>query len=153
MYDSYVSFGVIDASSPFDVPPTAQGYPDDPQHPCRLYGVGITQKSSNRYAPPMPRLTKTPNLMMATLWVDWLRAERIGASVQREYLRSAAGELPPDQCLPEVWIDDPSQEAKAHELLHILRHVPQRRWLCSCGERIVGGFEQCWNCGAMMPSK
>jgi hypothetical protein len=29
---------------------------------------------------------------LATLWVDWLKAEGIGASVQREYLRSAAGE-------------------------------------------------------------
>ena len=99
----------------------------------------------------MPRLTQAPNLVMATLWADWLRAEGIGASVQREYLRSAAGELPPDQCLPEVWIDDASQGAEALELLHHLRHVPQRRWRCSCGERVVGGFEQCWNCGAMMP--
>ena len=100
----------------------------------------------------MPRLTQAPNLVMATLWVDWLKAEGVGASVQREYLRSAAGELPPDECLPEVWIDDPSQEAKAFELLYFLRHVPQRRWRCSCGERVVGGFEQCWNCGAMMPT-
>jgi hypothetical protein len=54
----------------------------------------------------MPRLVQAPNLVMATLWVDWLKAEGIGASVQREFLRSAAGELPPDQCLPEVWIED-----------------------------------------------
>ena len=73
--------------------------------------------------------------------------------MQREYLRSAAGELPADECLPEVWIQDPSQEAQALELLRHLRHVPQRRWVCSCGERVEGGFEQCWNCGAMMPSK
>ena len=100
----------------------------------------------------MRRLTQAPNLVMATLWVDWLKAEGIDASVQREYLRSAAGELPPDQCLPEVWIQDPGQEAMARELLHLLRHVPQRRWLCSCGERVVGGFEQCWSYGAMMVS-
>ena len=24
-------------------------------------------------------------------------------------------------------------------------------WRCVCGEQVVGGFEQCWNCGAMMP--
>lgn len=35
--------------------------------------------------------------------------------MQRDGLRSAAGELPPDQCLPEVWIDDPRQEAQARE--------------------------------------
>jgi len=89
---------------------------------------------------------------MATLWVDWLRAKGINASVQREYLRSAAGELPPDQCLPEVWIDDPSQEMQARDLLRILRRTRQRRWQCTCGELVEGGFEECWKCGKMMPS-
>ena len=101
----------------------------------------------------MQRLVQAPNLVMATLWVDWLKAEGIGASIQREYLRSAAGELPPDQCLPEVWIGDPRQEAQARELLRLLRHAKQRLWRCICGELVEGGFEQCWNCGEMMPSK
>jgi hypothetical protein len=100
----------------------------------------------------MPRLTQAPNLFMATLWADWLRTEGIDASVQREFLRSAAGELPPDQCQPEVWIKDPLQEARAHALLRLLRHARQHRWLCPCGELVEGGFEQCWNCGAMMPA-
>ena len=106
-----------------------------------------------RYAPTMLRLIQAPNLVLATLWADWLRAEGIDASVQREYLRSAAGELPPDQCLHEVWIDDPLQEARARELLNLLRRPRQRRWHCVCGERVEGGFEQCWNCGQMMPEE
>ena len=69
-------------------------------------------------------------------WVDWLRAEGIGATVQREFLRSASGEMPPDQCLPEVWIDDGDHTDQALELLRILRHAPQRRWICSCGELV-----------------
>jgi len=99
----------------------------------------------------MLRLTQAPNLAIATLWADALSAEGVQASVQRQYLSSVAGELPPDQCLPEVWINHPPQEAKARELLHHLQHVPQRRWQCACGERVEGGFEQCWNCGALMP--
>src|SRR5665647_284721 len=99
----------------------------------------------------MPRLTQAPNLVIATLWVDALKADGIDASVQRQYLGSAAGELPPDQCLPEVWIGHPTQEARARELLYDLQHVPQRRWVCNCGELVGGGFEQCWNCSAMMP--
>ncbi|MDU7586968.1 MAG: DUF2007 domain-containing protein, partial [Acidovorax sp.] len=32
------------------------------------------------------------------------------------------------------------------------QHLPQRQWRChACGEAIEGGFEQCWNCGALMP--
>lgn len=85
----------------------------------------------------MPRLTQAPNLIMATLWSDWLRAEGIDASVQREYLRSAAGELPPDQCLPEVWIQDASQATRAREVLRHLQRVPQRRWVCACGQRTL----------------
>ena len=99
----------------------------------------------------MPRLTQAPNLAIATLWADALASEGIATSVQRQYLSSAAGELPPDQCLPEVWINDAAQEAQARELLYHLQHVPQHRWQCGCGELVEGGFEQCWACGAWMP--
>lgn len=98
------------------------------------------------------RLTQAPNLAIATLWADALRVEGIEAGVQREYLAGVAGELPPDQCLPEVWISHPEQESRARELLHDLQHVPQRRWMCGCGELVEGGFEQCWNCLALMPA-
>ena len=99
----------------------------------------------------MPRLTQAPNLAIATLWADALVAEGIAANVQRQYLAGIAGEMPPDQCLPEVWFQNPAQEARARELLYDLQHVPQRRWHCTCGELVEGGFEQCWNCAALMP--
>ena len=99
----------------------------------------------------MQRLTQAPNLAIATLWVDALAVEGINSSVQRQYLSGAAGELPPDQCLPEIWIHFPAQEARAREVLHNLQNVPQHRWLCACGELVEGGFEQCWNCAAWMP--
>lgn len=99
----------------------------------------------------MLRLTQAPNLAIATLWADALAAEGIAASVQRQYLAGVAGQLPPDQCLPEVWIDHPAQEARAQTLLFDLQHIPQHRWFCTCGELVEGGFEQCWSCGAFMP--
>ncbi len=99
----------------------------------------------------MLRLTQAPNLAIATLWADALCNEGIEANVQRQFLVGVAGELPPDQCLPEVWIRHAQQEARARDLLHHLQHVPQRRWLCQCGELVEGGFEQCWNCQALMP--
>lgn len=99
----------------------------------------------------MRKLTQAPNLFMATLWADALEAEGITASVQRQFLSGVAGELPPDQCLPEVWIQEAAQEARARELLYQLQHVPQRRWQCACGELVEGGFDQCWACGVWMP--
>lgn len=100
---------------------------------------------------PMLRLTQAPNFAIATLWADCLEREGIATSVQRQYLAGGIGELPPDQCSPEIWLTDPAQAARARELLHALQNVPQRRWRCVCGELVEGGFEQCWQCGTLMP--
>ena len=100
----------------------------------------------------MLRLTKAPNIAIAALWVDVLRQAGIEAAMQRYYLGAAAGELPPDQCLPEVWLIHDHQEAQAHALLRDLSRVPQRRWVCRCGELVEGGFEECWKCGLPMPA-
>lgn len=99
----------------------------------------------------MRRLAQAPNLAIATLWADALRAQGVSASIQREFLAAAAGQLPPDQCLPEVWVDEDEHFERAEQLLAELRQPLQRRWHCVCGELVEGGFEQCWRCGAMMP--
>jgi len=99
----------------------------------------------------MLRLTQAPNIAIATLWVDTLREAGIVATVQRQHLLAAAGHLPPDQCLPEIWLDHAEQLNAARDLLRDLQHVPQRHWHCACGEEVEGGFEQCWQCGRLMP--
>ena len=43
------------------------------------------------------------------------------------------------------------QEAEARALLRDLRKCRSGAGVCACGELMEGGFEQCWNCGAMMP--
>ncbi len=53
----------------------------------------------------MLRLTQAPNIAIATLWADLLCEAGMTASVQRQYLGAAAGHLPPDECLPEIWLD------------------------------------------------
>lgn len=100
----------------------------------------------------MLRLTHAPNIAIAALWADALQQAGMPASVQRYYLGGVAGELPPDQCQPEIWLTHAEHEARARELLHSLQNMPQRRWLCVCGETVEGGFEQCWNCGTDMPA-
>jgi hypothetical protein len=100
----------------------------------------------------MRRLVTAPNLALATLWSDMLRQAGFDTSVQRAYTSSIAGELPPDQCLPEVWVMDDAQYAPAQALLAELRHAPYRVWVCpACHEQVEGPFDQCWNCGASMP--
>jgi hypothetical protein len=99
----------------------------------------------------MRRLAQAPNIAIAALWADALCQAGITASVQRYYLGAAAGELPPDQCLPEVWLLDDGQHDRALALLHALTHRPQRHWRCACGETVEGGFDHCWQCGMPMP--
>ena len=101
----------------------------------------------------MRRLTRAPNAAIAQIWADLLCEAGFPATVQRQFLSSVAGELPPDQRLPESWLRPDEHHAAARALLDELARVPQRRWLCAqCGEQIEGGFEQCWACGALMPS-
>jgi len=101
----------------------------------------------------MRRLAQAPNLAIATLWSDWLVQAGVDATVQRAYASGIAGEIPPDQSLPEVWVMDDAHWDRAVQLLNELRSPRQHLWVCrACHERIDGAFEQCWNCGAMMPA-
>ncbi len=101
----------------------------------------------------MKRLTTAPNLALATLWADLLSHAGVPTTVQRQYASSIAGEVPPDQTLPELWVRNDEQLEPARVLLDQLRHPPQRRWACpGCHEVIDGPFEQCWQCGGLMPA-
>ncbi|HKX96046.1 MAG TPA: DUF2007 domain-containing protein [Methylibium sp.] len=101
----------------------------------------------------MKRLTQAPNLAIATIWADLLREAGIAVTLQRVFASGLAGEIPPDQALPELWLQHDEQFARARTLLDELASAPQRSWLCArCGERVEGPFEECWNCGAPMPA-
>jgi hypothetical protein len=69
----------------------------------------------------MLRLARAPNIAIASLWVDLLRQAGFDACLNRYFLGAAAGELPPDQCLPEVWLVDVAQEAAARDMLRQLQ--------------------------------
>ena len=98
----------------------------------------------------MKRLLQAPNLALATLWADMLDNAGVPATVQRAYASGIAGEIPPDQSLPEVWVQDAEQHAQAQALMQAWQQVPHQRWVCAhCDELVEGPFEQCWNCGAM----
>ena len=100
----------------------------------------------------MKRLLQAPNMFLATLWADQLSGAGLPASVQRAYTSSIAGEMPPDQCLPEVWVTDDDDHAPAKALLAAWQDTPEQRWHCTgCDEIVEGPFEQCWNCGAWRP--
>jgi hypothetical protein len=66
-------------------------------------------------------------------------------------LISAAGQLPPTECWPELWVVDDDKASRARSILKKtmapLASV-KKSWTCSgCGEKIEGQFSECWNCG------
>jgi hypothetical protein len=100
----------------------------------------------------MKRLAQAPNLAIATLWADVLCGAGVAVTVQRAFASGIAGDIPPDQAGPELWLDDEAQQPLALQLLHSLQHPPERRWACrGCDEVIDGPFDHCWACGSPMP--
>jgi hypothetical protein len=66
-------------------------------------------------------------------------------------LSSAAGELPPIECWPELWITNDEKLARAkaviRKTLAPLESV-KKPWRCAgCGEELEGQFTECWKCG------
>jgi hypothetical protein len=66
-------------------------------------------------------------------------------------LSSAAGELPPIECWPELWVVDDHRHAEAEAILKKtlapLKSV-KKSWHCAgCEEEIEGQFSECWKCG------
>jgi hypothetical protein len=65
-------------------------------------------------------------------------------------LACAAGELPPIECWPELWVEDAQHgeaEAILKKTLAPLKSV-KKPWKCDdCGEEIEGQFTECWKCG------
>jgi hypothetical protein len=72
--------------------------------------------------------------------------------VTRKYdLSSGAGELPPTECWPELWIVNEQRFNEAESILKktLAPLKPVRKpWRCGgCGESIEGQFTECWKCG------
>ena len=68
-----------------------------------------------------------------------------------EYLTGVAGEVPPIECWPEIWVVEDSQYDYARKIIETAlnsKDSPSQPWKCSgCGEEIDGQFTECWSCG------
>jgi hypothetical protein len=83
-----------------------------------------------------------------------LGARGIPYVVRNQFLSGAAGELPPAECWPEVWvIEDADLPAARRVLDGLMAEAPaEGAWRCpDCGECVAPAFELCWRCGAARP--
>ena len=88
-----------------------------------------------------------------------LEANHIACITRNDFLAGAAGELPPTECWPEIWVLENFQDTKARDLVDAFidadptrQHESLPPWVCSgCGERVDAPFTQCWRCGFERP--
>jgi len=74
----------------------------------------------------------------------------IRCEVRNDIMSSAAGEVPPTEVWPEVWVVREVDYEKAERLIHESLHVNSQAtsWLCRhCQETNAPSFELCWQCG------
>jgi hypothetical protein len=97
------------------------------------------------------KIYSSQSLMMVTFVKDVLKSHRIRCMVKNELLAGGAGELPPIECWPELWIIDDHQYEWARGLVRTTLDAgdhDRQSWQCRyCGELLEGQFAQCWRCG------
>ena len=94
----------------------------------------------------MKKIFASNDISMVGLYKSILEANGIVCIVKNYFLTSGIGDLPANECVPELWImeDNKLEEAKA-----LLTTEKNTAWKCACGEDIAGQFAQCWKCGKL----
>jgi hypothetical protein len=95
-------------------------------------------------------LYSSSNALMVNHLRNLLESAGVVCRMKNEFLYSAAGELPPTEAWPELWVaetDLAAAQAVIDEALSDKSALPH--WQCrECGEWIEGQFSACWRCGA-----
>ena len=99
----------------------------------------------------MKRIHSAMDPLMVSHLKNVLATFGIKCVMKKMDLISAAGQLPPTECWPELWVVEDEKVVKAKAILKKtlapLASV-KKVWVCkNCGENIEGQFSECWNCG------
>ncbi len=79
--------------------------------------------------------------------------DRIACFLKNQFLTSGAGEIPPVEVWPELWIEE---DADYDAAVKTIATTPKAgsSWRClQCGEWSEGQFSQCWNCSTDRPEQ
>ncbi len=82
-----------------------------------------------------------------------LEASGIDSYLKNINLTGGIGELPINECWPEVWVINDSDYDAANEIIEatLAQAKIDQNWDCQCGESIEGQFAVCWACGYEKP--
>lgn len=101
------------------------------------------------------RLTRAPDMMLGQHWANLLEQAGIPCQLTGVYLQGGAGELPVDQCGPDLWIQHEHDREAAMRIIDGIADAARNsgpHWHCAvCGEWLEPQFSTCWKCGAERP--
>lgn len=92
----------------------------------------------------MKKVFASSDVSLVSLYQAMLEDNDIPTIIKNYYLTSGVGDLPANECVPELWIIQDEQLDEARNLLSVEK---SNSWVCKCGEKITGQFAQCWKCG------
>ena len=99
----------------------------------------------------MKAVYSSPQLFWVAYYQDILQSNGITCFVKNEYLAGGAGELPPNECWPRLYVDDNDFD-RAEQIVYAELHkkaADEPPWTCAqCGEENESQFVLCWKCGA-----
>jgi putative signal transducing protein len=98
----------------------------------------------------MKKVYSSDSPIMAGHIHSLLEASNIECHLRNMNLTGGIGELPINECWPEVWVNDESDFSLADNLIKSALADAEKNedWQCQCGEAIEGQFEICWSCGS-----
>jgi hypothetical protein len=101
----------------------------------------------------MKKVYSSDNVIMAGHVHSLLEANDIDCHLRNMNLTGGIGELPINECWPEVWVNDASDYSIAQRLIEDAFATADKTddWHCQCNEIIDGQFEICWSCGKERP--
>lgn len=102
----------------------------------------------------MKRVFRAEDALIVGFLRDVLENAGIRCLLRNEHLGGAAGQVPPLECWPEIWVTDDADAGRAERLLGdtLRERDDQPAWSCpGCGESIESQFGRCWNCGQPCP--
>jgi Putative prokaryotic signal transducing protein len=104
----------------------------------------------------MIRIYSSPVLAIVSNVKNVLELNGISCTITNEFLSAGAGELPPIEAWPQLWVAEVDAE-RASEIIETAEKdlgEPQETWVCpKCREEIEGQFSDCWNCGTVRNHK
>lgn len=98
----------------------------------------------------MKRLYSHDNHFIVFNIKNILENNGISCQIRNDVISTAAGEVPPIDVWPEVWVEHEKDYFRAEKLIdEAVNGKPGlTSWFCSkCSENNAPAFELCWKCG------